>query len=136
MQTLFASGQVLRRMRKEKTDSRIVNYSQRTMLNRTYPNDWREISRHVRFELAEGECEACGVRHRSIHPLTNSIVYLSTAHLDRNTANNAPSNLMSLCQYCHLSYDRRDNIHIRRRRAILRTNPIPLFPSEELALYP
>lgn len=76
------------------------------MLNRTYPSDWHIISHNVRFVEAEGQCENCGVRHRSIHPLSGSIVYLTTAHLDRDTENNAASNLMSLCQYCHLSYDR------------------------------
>jgi predicted HNH restriction endonuclease len=59
-------------------------------------------------------------------------VYLQTAHLDRDSMNNAPENLMALCQYCHLHYDRRDNIRLRRLRALLRTNPIPLFSSEEI----
>lgn len=114
----------------------MFNHPQPTMLQRHYPRDWRQISRHVRFELAEGQCENCGVYDRSIHPVTGSIVHLTAAHLDRNEQNNLPSNFMSLCQYCHLNYDRRDNIRLRRLRAILRTNPIPLFPSEELALYP
>ena len=100
------------------------------MLQRIYPKNWKAISRQVRFVEAGGKCENCGVRHRSIHPVTGSIVHLTTSHLDRNTMNTERENLLSLCQYCHLHYDRRDNIRLRRARALLRTNPIPLFPSE------
>ena len=40
-------------------------------------------------------------------------VILTTAHLDRNPANNAEANLKALCQRCHLGYDMPQ--HVRNR---------------------
>jgi hypothetical protein len=36
-------------------------------------------------------------------------VCLTVAHLDHNERNDDPKNLLALCQWCHLSYDRADN---------------------------
>lgn len=46
------------------------------------------------------------------HGLTRII--LTTAHLDRNSQNNARSNLAALCQRCHLRHDIRQHITNRR----------------------
>lgn len=46
------------------------------------------------------------------HGLTRII--LTTAHLDRNTKNNARENLAALCQRCHLQYDILQHIANRR----------------------
>lgn len=46
------------------------------------------------------------------HGLTRII--LTTAHLDRNTANNEPDNLAALCQRCHLRHDIFQHIANRR----------------------
>lgn len=41
-------------------------------------------------------------------------VVLATAHLDHDPGNNAPRNLKSFCQRCHMIYDR--PYHLARRR--------------------
>lgn len=41
-------------------------------------------------------------------------IVLTTAHLDRNPANNDRSNLAALCQRCHLRHDIRQHITSRR----------------------
>ncbi len=46
------------------------------------------------------------------HGLTRII--LTTAHLDRNTKNNARENLAALCQRCHLQHDILQHIANRR----------------------
>ncbi|MDQ1089011.1 hypothetical protein QE390_003557 [Siphonobacter sp. SORGH_AS 1065] len=40
-------------------------------------------------------------------------IILTVAHLDRNIENNRFNNLKSLCQYCHLNYDRPENIRLK-----------------------
>jgi len=76
-----------------------------------YPDDWDEISRHIRFERAGGRCEGspawseCRARHGLPHPVTGSIVVLTTSHLDHDTSNNNPANLRAMCQRCHLTHD-------------------------------
>ena len=70
-----------------------------------YPENWSEISDHIRFERAKGACEECGAVHGQAHPVTESRVVLTTAHLDHNPANCSDDNLKALCQRCHLRYD-------------------------------
>jgi 5-methylcytosine-specific restriction endonuclease McrA len=41
-------------------------------------------------------------------------VIITTAHLDRNQANNARENLAALCQRCHLRHDIHQHIANRR----------------------
>ncbi|KAB7728145.1 hypothetical protein F5984_20585 [Rudanella paleaurantiibacter] len=43
-----------------------------------------------------------------------SVVILTTAHLDHDTANNDLENLKALCQNCHLKHDRKDNAEKRK----------------------
>ena len=75
-------------------------------LNRgKYPKNWKEISDYIRFTRTHGKCEQCGAIHGAPHPATGSIVILTTAHLDHDTANNNHENLRALCQKCHLTYD-------------------------------
>lgn len=47
----------------------------------------------------------CRARHSRPHPLTGSNVVLTTAHLDHNPLACADSNLLAMCQRCHLRYD-------------------------------
>lgn len=76
-----------------------------------YPDNWEEISAWVRFERARGRCEGspaypdCQAVHGEPHPVTGSIVVLTTAHLDHDPLNNDLSNLRAMCQRCHLTYD-------------------------------
>jgi len=93
-----------------------------------YPPDWKEISRRIRFERAQGKCEWCGAVNYQPHPITGSKVVLTVAHLGvpypdgrpgskHNKADNREENLAALCQRCHLNYDREDHL---RRAAITR----------------
>lgn len=47
-------------------------------------------------------------------------VVLATAHLDHDPGNNAPRNLKSLCQRCHLIHDRPYHLASRRITYLLR----------------
>lgn len=112
-----------------------------------YPPDWNEISAAVRFDRAQGRCEACDRPHGytvtglrdgrwydptrgdwrgpdGIPALWPDIIDTSNArawrvrlaacHRDHDPRNNAPANLLALCQRCHLIHDR--PYHLRRRR--------------------
>lgn len=83
-----------------------------------YPRDWELRSRFVRFVRARGRCEWCGARHGEPHPLTGSIVALTTAHVyDRRPEAAQLLNLAALCQRCHNRHDAPDRLANRRRRA-------------------
>ncbi len=69
-----------------------------------YPKDWKAISAAIR-ERAGHKCEWCGAANGEPHPVTGSIVVLTTAHLDHTPEHCAPENLRSLCQRCHNAYD-------------------------------
>ena len=71
-----------------------------------YPRDWKLRSRFVRFIRARGKCEWCGAEHGKPHPVTGSVVILTTAHIfdDRPEASGL-LNLAALCQKCHNGHD-------------------------------
>lgn len=81
-----------------------------------YPTDWPAISLTIRDDRAGwfceclGECDRhdgwCLARHGKPHPVTQSKVVLTAAHLDHTPENCDPDNLRAMCQRCHLSYDR------------------------------
>lgn len=87
-----------------------------------YPANWKAISLRIRFERAEGRCECdgrcghehpegrCEARHGEPHPITQSIVVLTTMHLDHVPENCDDDNLMAGCQRCHLAYDREHHL--------------------------
>jgi hypothetical protein len=86
-----------------------------------YPKDWKLRSRFVRFVRAKGLCEWCGAAHGQPHPITGSIVVLTTAHVhnDRPEASSL-LNLAALCQKCHNAHDakaRRAGTKARRLEA-------------------
>lgn len=71
-----------------------------------YPANWSEISNHIRFDRADGVCEFCRIAvHGKPHPVTGSIVVLTTAHLDPAPENCSDENLAAMCQRCHLIFD-------------------------------
>jgi len=83
-----------------------------------YPKDWALRSRFVRFVRARGRCEWCGAKHGDPHPITGSIVVLTTAHVhdDRPEACSL-LNLAALCQKCHNGHDAKSRrAGIRERR--------------------
>jgi heterodisulfide reductase subunit B len=79
-----------------------------------YHPKWSLISYLVRTVRAKNRCERCGAANHQPHPVTGSMVYLTTAHLDRNRDNNRFWNLRALCQRCHLSHDRNQHNHARK----------------------
>lgn len=107
---------------------------------RRYPRDWPEISRAIRFDRAGGQCECtgecgaghegrCEARHGQPHPVTGSLVVLTTAHLDHTPENCDPGNLRAFCQRCHLRYDA--DLH-RANAAWTRAGR----PDQQLVLFP
>lgn len=81
---------------------------------KNYHPKWSLISRLIRFRRAGNKCEWCGAANGKPHPVTQSKVVLTTAHLDRNRNNNRFWNLAALCQRCHLNHDRRQHIYNRK----------------------
>ncbi|RYZ16904.1 MAG: hypothetical protein EOO70_03335 [Myxococcaceae bacterium] len=82
-----------------------------------YPKNWRDLVAQVRARSRDvcecrGQCgrarcqTGCGAINKQPHPVTGSRVVLTTAHLDHNTTHNDLSNLLHLCQSCHLHLDR------------------------------
>jgi hypothetical protein len=89
-----------------------------------YPVDWKAISARIRFERAGGQCEwmtdgvRCQARHGEPHPITGSMVVLTTMHLDHEPSHCDDSNLLAACQAHHNAYDmpmRRAGIKKRAR---------------------
>jgi len=85
---------------------------------RDYPPNWRELRQQV-MERAHWQCEGspayptCRAQNGQPHPVTGSIVMLTTAHLYENdTMTQDISRLRGWCQRCHLHYDRPK--HLRR----------------------
>lgn len=66
-----------------------------------YPDNWPEISRSV-IEENNRTCEDCGRSDRTDH------IVMTSHHLDYNPANVSRSNLVCLCQGCHLRRQARD----------------------------
>lgn len=106
-----------------------------------YPSDWAQISKRIR-ERSGGVCECtgeCGNRHATgrcparnyqPHPVTDSKVILTVAHLDHTPENCGDDNLKAMCQRCHLSYDRhhhaRNAAETRRRAGSQNNHELPL----------
>lgn len=97
---------------------------------RRYPKDWPQISRRIRFDRAAGKCEWCGAEHGKPHPETGSVVVLTVAHIDNTPENCDEDNLRSLCQRCHLNYDRKIHAANARRNRQERLGVLDLFETE------
>ncbi len=81
-----------------------------------YPADWALRSRFVRYYRAKNCCEWCGAKNGQPHPITGSIVVLTTAHVfDKAPEAAGLLNLAALCQRCHLNHDRDDHIANRQK---------------------
>lgn len=81
---------------------------------RKYPSDWAEIARAIK-EASGWTCEVCGLRFG-----TNNLALpdqpraqcadgrlkkFSVHHIDDDTTNNTPTNLLPCCQECHLTVE-------------------------------
>lgn len=75
-----------------------------------YPADWKQIVAMVRLR-SKNVCEGspaypeCRAANGQPHPVTGSVVVLTTAHLDHTPENVDLDNLKHWCQRCHLTYD-------------------------------
>lgn len=75
-----------------------------------YPSNWKDIVAAVRKRSGDS-CEGspafpnCRAKNGRPHPVTGSIVVLTTAHLDHTPEHNDLSNLRHWCNRCHLAYD-------------------------------
>jgi hypothetical protein len=121
------------------------------MLRDRYPPDWEDISYSIR-EAAEWRCQHCqkdcrrpseslkrfaqrtfkrGKKKQDVllHPKKYC---LTVSHLDQNTANNDPSNLLALCMPCHLKYDRKYFMQNQyAKREYFGQTALALFESQE-----
>lgn len=97
-----------------------------------YPENWKAISLAIR-EREGWQCKWCGAINGQPHPDTGSKVVLTVAHLGAPHADGRPGNkhekldvrpenLASLCQRCHLNFDRDEHMEnaarTRRRKKI------------------
>lgn len=71
-----------------------------------YPRDWKLRSWFIRFSRAKGRCEKCGAHDGLPHPLTRSVVVLTTAHV--HDARPEASSLLNLAAWCELCHNRHD----------------------------
>lgn len=102
------------------------------MIRSRYPVNWEEISYYIRFVRAGGKCEGspaypeCRAEHGKPHPITGSIVVLTTAHIGaprpdgtlgdpHDKSDVREENLRAWCQRCHLRYDLPEHIANRKR---------------------
>lgn len=75
-----------------------------------YPKDWKQIVARIR-ERSGNRCEGspahpdCRAENGKPHPVTGSIVVLTTAHLNHTPEDCRLENLKHWCQRCHLRYD-------------------------------
>lgn len=92
-----------------------------------YPKDWKLRSRFVRFVRAKGRCEWCNAAHGEPHPITGSIVVLTTAHVfdDRPEASSL-LNLAALCQRCHNRHDSKARREGTKQRRIIESGQLGL----------
>ena len=96
-----------------------------------HSKEWKAIRHGVlqrskrRFTTCEcrGECGCtkcgmgrCGAVNGLPHPITESKVVLTIAHLDHNPQNNHFSNLRAMCQRCHNRYDAKHRLENRRKK--------------------
>ncbi len=102
---------------------------QRARVAARYPPNWPEISRQVRA-AHNHRCGVCsvvnGVARVRDRRLTR--VQIAVAHLDHDPQNNAPENLLPMCQPCHLQHDA--TLHAReaaKTRRLVKDKARPLL---------
>lgn len=80
-----------------------------------YPKNWKEIRTNILIEC-NNICEWCTAENYKPHPITNSKVVLTIAHIDHVIENNDRSNLKALCQKCHNGHDAKMRHFNRKER--------------------
>ena len=93
-----------------------------------YPADWKLRSHFVRHYRARNHCEWCGAENGKLHPVTGSVVVLTTAHVhDKRPEAANLLNLAALCQRCHNAHDAQDRQRDRRDRLVRESGQNDLF---------
>ena len=97
-----------------------------------YPTDWKAIVAAVR-ERSGNCCEGspafadCRAQNGVPHPVTGSLVVLTTAHLDHTPETRDLAKLRHWCQRCHLVYDARHHAETAARTRHARANTLEMF---------
>ncbi|HYE74251.1 MAG TPA: hypothetical protein VEF04_13015 [Blastocatellia bacterium] len=78
----------------------------RKELRQFYGDEWRALSNYVRFERAGGRYEVCGAIHGWPHPVSGHLVRLAAHHVRPTYGRERESDLLSVCEICHLKLDR------------------------------
>lgn len=111
-----------------------------------YPANWDEISLAIRRDRAKWQCERCGARQGELTERSKRLglpwkVVLTVAHIGAPHPDGRPgnkhdksdcreTNLLALCQRCHLKEDLPDHIahaHETRRRKREAAGQLKLF---------
>jgi hypothetical protein len=96
-----------------------------------YPADWPVIVAKVR-ERSGDRCEGspafpdCRAANREAHPVTGSLVVLTTGHLNHQPEDCRLQNLRHWCQRCHLVYDQKHHAETAYATRKARANTMPL----------
>lgn len=84
-----------------------------------YHPKWSLIRRLI-LKRANNCCEGtpkfpeCRAKNYASHPITNSMVVLTIAHMNHDKTINRFDNLKALCQRCHLSHDIGHHVYNRK----------------------
>jgi hypothetical protein len=96
-----------------------------------YPAEWPQIVAQVR-ERSGDKCEgspafpACRAANKEPHPVTGSVVVLTTGHLNHRPEDCTLENLRHWCQRCHLVYDQKHHAETAYATRKSRANTLPL----------
>lgn len=70
-----------------------------------YPDNWEEISKHVRYVIYDNRCQMCGLQGGELYPGENVKVVIDCCHIIDDYTNHDISNLIALCKRCHWNFD-------------------------------
>ena len=79
---------------------------------------------------AAGQPARCFALQGFPHPVTESRVVLTVAHLNHDPADCRRDNLRAMCQRCHLAYDRELHAATRAQTRATAAGLVPLFDLE------
>lgn len=82
-----------------------------------YPGNWKEIRAKI-LKRANGSCELCPAEQGKLHWKTYSKVVLTIHHINFDIADNRDSNLIALCQRCHIKLDAGEKARKRKEKQL------------------